>query len=204
MNLMQLRRRTRSRLGVPVADQFFTDDVLDDHINLAADVLDSEQWWPWREAVVTQVILAGGSGFTPPEDWRATRSLFVGSDEIINIAPSDLMLRPVAWQGRPEVWSIMGNDIEIRPYPDADYTLTHVYYRLRTELIEDDDVLDMPAQYAGAVVAKAAELLSVREDNRPGAAAHLAEYMTWVNRMRRDVRRSTGPIRIRVREGSWI
>lgn len=205
VNLMQLRRRVRSRLGVPVSDQFFTDDVLDDHINLAADVLDSEQWWPWHEVLTTQLVMAGTGGFTVPDDWRATRSLFVGDDEIINISPADLMLRPANYSGRPEVWAVLGPArIEIRPFPDTDYTLTHLYYRLRTQLVEDDDTLDVPDQYAGAVIAKAAELLSTREDNRTAAAAHMAEYATWLARMRRDLRRSTGPIRIRVREGSWI
>jgi hypothetical protein len=40
--LMELRRLTRSRLGIPVSDDFITDAVLDDHINLAVQAIEGE------------------------------------------------------------------------------------------------------------------------------------------------------------------
>jgi hypothetical protein len=48
--LMQLRRLVRSRLGIPVADDFMPDHVIDDHVNLAIQAIESEFRWPWSDA----------------------------------------------------------------------------------------------------------------------------------------------------------
>lgn len=204
VSLMQLRRQVRSRIGVPSSDGFQDGEVLDDSINQAVQTLESEQRWPWHEAVGNPAILAGASSFAVPADWRATRSLFIGDDELFAVAPADLYQRDITQTGQPEVFAVINNSVELRPVATADVTFTHLYYRTTALLVDDDDTLLMPDQFSGAVIAKAAELLSFREDDRAAASAHLAEYLQWVQRIRRDVRRTTGPVRVRVREGSWI
>jgi len=204
VSLMLLRRLTRSRCGIAITDRFNGDDALDDAINQAVQTLETEQRWPWQEAVANPTISAPTTALSMPSDWRATRSLFIGDDELSAIAPSDLYLRDLTQSGQPEVFAAIGNAIEVRPVPATDYTFIHLYYRTSAALVDDADALTMPDQFAGAVISKAAELLSIREDDRTAAAAHLAEYLQWVQRIRRDVRRTTGPVRIRVREGSWI
>lgn len=208
MTLMKLRRRVRARLGVPLTDQFFTDDVIDDHINLAVDAVESEHNWPWAEHyLLVPIELDGKLTFDPP-DRRTMRSVFVNQIELVNIAPSDFLRAysltdPV--MGQPACWSEIGNDIYVRPGPVDDLQKAVVlYYAVAAPLAEDDDTLAMPEQYAGSVIAKAAELLSIREDNPSASERHAAEYAQWINRMRRTLRRSTGPITPRVREGSWI
>jgi hypothetical protein len=57
---------------------------------------------------------------------------------------------------------------------------------------------------ADAVVSKAAELLSAREDDQTARAAHGNDYAKWVQRMLRSQRRSTGPLKVRVRPGGWV
>jgi hypothetical protein len=59
---------------------------------------------------------------------------------------------------------------------------------------EDMDEPDMPANTYPAVVAKAAQLCSTREDDRPSAQAHLFEYEQWLQRLNRTTREQTRPV----------
>jgi hypothetical protein len=104
--------------------------------------------------------------------------------------------------GHPRVWAPYFDRIEVRPTGGGD--VNHAYYVDEPWLAADDDTPNLPDRYAGCVIAKAAELLAVREDDRAAAAAHNAEYTSWLVRMRKDVRPSTGPVTIRVRPGSQI
>lgn len=206
VTLMQLRRRTRSRLGVPLSDAFFTDDILDDHINLALDVIDSEHNWPWNER--HEQVDVGTDGVvaltTPPR--RTMRSVFVQGIELRPISSSDLLrdFGSTPRTGVPSAWAELASEIVVRPVPGEVMKADVVYYVTSIPLAADADMLTMPDQYAGSVIAKAAELLSVREDNGSAAERHAAEYAQWLGRMRRALRRSTGPIQPRVREGGWV
>jgi hypothetical protein len=206
MNLLQLRRAVRSRMGVPTSDQMFTDDVIDDHINLANGSVSSEHNWPWDEASTAVAIVDGV--VTMPADWRTTQSLFFitggAATELNNVSSSDA-LRVVGAGSSPSMWTETGDVIHVRPITAGtlDGALL-VYYRDATPLVDDTDTPRMPSQYNGSIIAKAAELLSLREDNRGAAELHATEYSQWLGRMRRSLRRSTSPITPRVREGSWI
>ncbi len=43
-DLVTLRRYTRARMGVPTSDDFFTDPVLTDAINLAVNIIEEEHY----------------------------------------------------------------------------------------------------------------------------------------------------------------
>jgi hypothetical protein len=205
VTLIELRRKVRSRLGTPLSDQFMGDDVIDDSINLAIDAIESEYRWPWQERVTSLTISAGTSTAAAlPDDWRATKAVFLNDWELRQVSPTDIYAWPTTDNGQPQVWTLVNDEIIVRPQADVDYSMTHLYYRKPSALTRDADVLDMPDMYAGAVIAKASEWLSVREDDRASATQHLADYGMWIARMRRDTRRSTTPVRVRVREGSWI
>jgi hypothetical protein len=202
--LMQLRRLVRSRLGIPITDDFMTDRVLDDAINLAVQTIDAEQRWPWNELGEIVTINTTTPDIPLPDGWRATRAVFFDEHELIYVAPADLMSWLDAASDIPQVWSPMATAIAVRPTPTVDTRLRHLYAAQSTWLREDDDVPLIPEQYGGAIVAKAAELLSARESSGADAARHGAEYTQWVARMRRGTRTSTGPTRTRVRPGGWI
>jgi hypothetical protein len=207
--LLHLRRMVRSRLGVPPTDQMFTDDQLDDHINLAVETVDAEQRWPWHEHVQEIQVDEMSPDIPLGPDWRATRGVFIsdGNTELQVVSSSDVLSWPVGTtsaNGRPAVWAPVGDRILIRPLASGPTVLTHYYYTQPTWLRADSDEPAIPDQFIGSVVAKAAELLSTREDDRAAAGAHNVEYNEWIGRMRRDVRRSTSPIRVRVRAGSWL
>lgn len=202
--LSQLRQMVRSRIGVPTSDRFQDSTEIDAAINLAVDTVESEHRWPWQERATTATLTAGDPEMPMPSDWASSRVLFIEDAELVNVAPADLYRRPLTPQAQPDVWAIINGTIYVRPTPDDAHVVTHMYYRAHSALENDSDTIDMPDRFAVAVVAKAAEHLSIREDDRSSAAAHLAEYMTTIARMRRDVRRSTGPMRVRVREGGWV
>jgi hypothetical protein len=198
--LSLLLRLVRERIGVPLSDSFMTDDVLTDQINQALLTLDTEQRWPWMEVVANLNVPAGTQVAPVPSDWRATRALFNSSgNELALRSPTDILA--VTSTGEPAGWSVIGPGIALAPIPSSDVVLTHYYYRQTQRLAVGTDVAGVPDQYIEAIVCKAAELLSAREDDQTARAAHGADYDKWVNRMRRDVRRSTGPVVPRVRPG---
>ena len=202
-DLVTLRSLVRQRVGVPTTDDFFTDTVLTATINQACATVDAEQRWPWMETVVAQTVTGGTNAFTVPADWRATRALFNGESELGLVSPSDLM-RMGTRTGPPELWSVRGNQVLVAPIPSSDVSLTHYYYKQTTRLVADGDTVATPDQFIDAIVCKAAEMLSAREDDGAARQAHAGDYAKWVDRMRRDVRRATGPVRVRVRPGGWI
>lgn len=206
--LRHLRRLVRSRIGVPQTDQMFPDDQLDDHINLAIETVEAEQRWPWHEHVEQTTIDPEHPDIVLPSNWRATRSLHLSNGcELSLVSPTDVLSWYVSMSdvtGEPEVWAPVGNTIMLRPLPNGPVTLTHFFYTQPEWLRDDDSVPAIPDQYDGAIVAKAAELLSIREDDRAAALAHVTDYEGWIDRMRRDVRRSTTPVRVRVRPGGWV
>lgn len=203
-NLMQMRRLVRSRLGVPLDDDFMLDNILNDHINLALQTLDAEAHWPWTDATQAVTLTNAVPDIPPPTDWRATRAIFYEDREMELVSPGDLLRMFDVSQDIPTIWCPMSNVIAVRPKPNQPVTVTHYYYRQQVWLVDDADAPTLPGEYTGAVVAKAAELLSARESSGGDASRHGAEYTSWVNRMRRDLRRSTSSTRVRVRPGSWV
>jgi hypothetical protein len=208
MNLLALRRAARTRVGSPVTDDFFTDDILTDVINLAINIIEEQQMFPWTEGLDYPVVTAGAGGIvTLPADWRTTRNLAIGSPwnyELEARAPGDILRWPSNYAGIPRVFAEIGGGLQVRPLPDGSYTLNHHYYRQSPLLINDSDVPLMPDRFAGAIVANAALMLAEREGNRQLAQLYQTEVTNWQNLMHRDLRRFTSPTVPRVRPGSWI
>jgi hypothetical protein len=207
MNLVSLRRAVRTRMGSPVTDDFFTDDVLTDVINLAINQIEEQQMWPWTEGLDYPTLAIGVTTVQLPADWRASRSLAVGAPwnyEISVVAPADVMRWPYSYSGLPSVWAEIGGGLQVRPAPDGAYPLVHHYYRQTPTLVFDADLPLMPDRFSGAIVATSALLLAERESNRQAAQLYQTDVTNWVNQMRRSVRRFTGPTIPRVRPGSWI
>jgi len=202
-DLVTLRRYTRARMGVPATDDFFTDAVLTDAINLAVNIIEEEHYWPWAERVAPSTVTAGI--VAKPARWRATRALFttVGA-ELALLSINDLYASARPAGNNPQAWADNGSDIVVSPIPGDGYTLTHIHYVSPVDLVADADTPDLPSSMADAVVSKAAELLSAREDDQTARAAHGNDYAKWVQRMLRSQRRSTGPLKVRVRPGGWI
>jgi hypothetical protein len=204
--LVDIRTSLRNRMGVPTSDDFFTNAVLTDAINLALATVEEEHLWPWAERVDPAAVVTAGTGVVAkPVNWRATRAMFTTlGDELDLVSVTDLLAYGSTPSGTPEVWADVGSGIQVAPVPGTALNLVHVYYVSPALLVNDIDTPDLPSSFTGAVLAKAAELLSAREDDSGARAAHQDDYQKWVARMQRSQRRSTGPLRVRVRPGGWI
>jgi hypothetical protein len=192
----------RNRLGVSSSDSFFRDDVLDDAINAAIATLESERNWPWqlRTATLTTDIQRGIVAL--PADWRATRALYFDTNEVAQVAPYELLSRG-DHDGEVDLYAHIGNQLHVRDVPTVGTELTLMYYRAPTLLESDSDVPDIPSDAYPAIVAKAAQLSSTREDDRPSAQAHLLEYTQWVERLQNVGESSKRPVGRRIRPGNW-
>lgn len=200
--LLQLRRMVRNRLGVSSNDSFFRDDVLDDAINAAVATLESERNWPWQ--LRTTTITAGlVRGIIPlPDDWRSTRALYSDTNEAVQVTPYELFGMGDL-DGDVTAYAHIGNELHVRAVPSSGTELTLLYYRTPTLLEADSDEPDLPKEAYPAIVAKAAQLSSTREDDRPSAQAHLLEYTQWVERLQNVGESSKRPVGRRIRAGSW-
>lgn len=202
-NLLQLRRMVRTRLGVTQTDAFFRDDKIDDAINNAIVTFEAERNWPWQLRQV-DITLTDATGVVPlPTDWQSTRAVWQSDNELTYVAPYDLQRWGTA-TGDADAFSLIGRTMELRPRPATGTVITHQYHRTATLMSEDTDEPDMPANSYPAIVAKAAQLCSTREDDRPSAQAHLLEYEQWLQRLVRTTREQTRPVGRRIRRGSWI
>lgn len=204
-NLLFIRKMVRDRLGHPMHDDFFTDPLLDANINLAILAAEEEHRWPWNEIRVTFTLPSGTTSMILPNDWRATRAIVRGVNDLIEMTPYDLDRFLDTIQGGPPTnFSIIGDEIRFAPPGGSDVEMIHYYYRAPKLLSVDEDTIRMPSQHVGTIVAKASQLCSVREDDRPSAESHLLEYMTGLDRMRKDVRQTTRPQQKRIRPGNWV
>ena len=200
-NLIQLRRMVRNRIGVSSTDQFFRDDLIDDALNAAIVTFESERNWDWQLRVAT-ITAPDSTGVLPlPTDWKATRDLR-STDELAYVRPYELLdYRDEV--GTPQVYSHIGNTLEVRPLAAVGTTFKISYYRNATLLTEDADEPDLPDNGYPAIVAKAAHLCSIREDDRPSAETHLVEYMQWLDRMNKTGNNTTRTVGRRIRPGNW-
>ena len=202
--LIAIRQLVRDRIGVPPHDEFFTDTVLDSNINMALTVIESEHRWPWNERI-QELILDPTAKFTVPDDWRATRSITTQYNDLIEMTFYDMRTRfPGNQAAEPTHYALMNREIWVRAIPQGNIEAMHQYYASPILLSADTDQPSLPTEHINTLVAKTAQLCSVREDDRPSADSHLAEYLQGIERMRKDVRGTTRPQPPRVRPGGWL
>jgi hypothetical protein len=201
--LIQMRRMVRNRLGVSSSDAFFRDDMLDDALNNAVVTFESERNWPWQLRFATLTATDDTGIIALPADWRATRDLRHNASEVLFVPAYELM-GYAGGVGSPQVYSQVGNALHVRPRVAAGTVFELCYYRNASLLVEDADEPDLPVNAYPALVAKAAQLCSTREDDRPSAEAHLLEYSQWVQRLTVTGENTTRPVGRRIRAGNWV
>lgn len=210
MKLQQLREKVRNRAGIATGDNFVTPQVIDDAINQAIFQIDAEGRWPWLEATQLVPLVAGQSSYSLPADFDSTRSVLLNtvgqaSVALYEVASSVALAQNTASTGQPVAFAISQGSIILLPTPDSSaYSLTHLYYRTSTELVDDADEPLIHDQYHPAVVAAAAALVATREEQRSIKEAADLDVAQWVRRMRGALRQSTGPVVPRVRPGGWL
>lgn len=203
MNYSQLRQSTLTRIGVSSNDALFTATVVGDLVNEAIHTIEVEFDWPWLEAITTHSTTAGTQTLTVPTDWLRTDKLWIAdNDPLEYLGFGDLRQQyDVTGRGQPEAYSIVADAIYLGPTPDSTYTVNHLYIRREPDLTSDTDSPLMPASFHMAIV-ELATALGLRR-SREEARAVVAEnsYNNWLRRMADNRRRSSQPMRVRVRPG---
>ena len=205
-SLLFIRKMVRDRLGIPMHDDFFPDPLIDANINLAILAVEESHRWPWNEIMDILTLPDGASSIAVPTDWRATKAIVnAGGTTLGQCVSYDLeRIRNDSIAGSPGFWCIVNDTIEFAPGNGSAQDFTHIYYRAPKLLSEDDDIIRLPSQHVGTIVAKACQLCSTREDDRPSAAVHMLEFQEGMARMQKDVRASTRPQQKYIRPGAWI
>lgn len=198
MNLGQLRTAVRLRANVPTTDLIWTDGFVNDAINEALVSISTEHPWPWLQTKASPSHTDGLvdlSAITPAV--RDITHLFVEDVEAkkVSVAETDL----VAVVGPSEaryVFSVWGNELQIRSAPSATDTLTLRYYRNESVLTADADTPLMPAVYHPVIVERACSIGFESTDDQSSAAMHEARSRQLLAHML-----ATALARIRGRHG---
>lgn len=193
MNLAALRAEVHRRTGIAVDT-----DALTAMVNEAAAALAAEFDWPWQYAATTFTTVPGQGSYPTPAGWTRTRSLAYRGATLDHGSIRDL---EGAWTPAAPTWTVEGDQLHLVPTPRSAMEITHRYVAAETPMVNDDDEPRLPGSFSGALTSYAAYLVSLRAEDHRRAELFLADYRLWLGRMRDDVRRKTGPFRIRVRPG---
>jgi hypothetical protein len=203
VNLSAMRTAVLTRLGTPGGDGFYSTAQLNDFVNEALQTVSTEHDWPWLAVTTTFTTTAGTATYTVPSNWQRTKALTVDGQTSLQLR-SLTEIREIlsTAQAEPEMYAIFPDStIILRPVPNSAYTVIHDYIAQEPILSSDSETPLMPAQFHYAVVEFAVYLAHMREGRMPDAQIRLAAYQGWLDRMHDNRRRSSSPIRVRVRPG---
>lgn len=209
MNLEQLQDAVRVRLGVPVADNFYTAPVLTDLINEALQTYSVEYDWPWLEATETFSTVANQEGYDVPADWCRTQVLTPPDDYPLRyISLNELRQRNEVGglfnAQFPDSYTIAQEQVKLSPVPQSVRVYTHDYIKVEPYLINPTDQCYVPNEWVYIVVAKACALAYMRQNDMERAMNWERQYDKWLIRARDNRRRTTAFPSVRVRPGSMI
>lgn len=205
MNLAELREKVRLRMGIAPNDPLFSTPVVNSAVNDALVTIAEERDWPWLATSATTTLTS--QVMTVPSDWTKTMSIRIGRDSYLNpVTLSDFEERypDSTITGLPHVYVPFGESILVGPAPDSTYTVEHRYYRSEPELEQDTDVPLMPDALSLGVVEAACVLLWRRAGDTDKAEQAQRSYDAWRTRSYDKLRRSRGPLRIKIRRGSML
>ena len=99
------------------------------------------------ETRVTANTIADTEYYTLPENYVAMRNIQLNTDPKTSLEylTPEIMdkLQAGSSKGKPKVYSIIGNDIQIRPIPDRIYEIEMLYYKYFTPLSSSNATNDM-------------------------------------------------------------
>lgn len=191
MNLTALMTATRTRLGVPSTDAFYTDANVTDLVNAAVQYLSMVEDWPWLEAVETISCVNATDVYATAATAQRTIVLYdaVGIplerkplDELVHMGP--------ATGANPRFFGYRGASLVLRPVPSSSFSLTHVYVGTETRLVSGSDLPTMPQQWHDSIADYAAALGYLRAGDTTRAEPFFAAAERWVAQMRDRAARS--------------
>lgn len=203
MDLAAFRTAFYNDSGKATTDPYFTTGVVDGFINRALRRISTERDWPWNSATDTSIsTVAGTATVATPSGWYKTRNITIDNYEPLALAPlASIRAQNTTARGNPAYYTVQGDQIILRPVPDAAYTLIHDYYRTETTLTLSTDTPRLPLAYHDAVVDLALHYACLKEGELERAKQYFAQYSDALRAMKNDVRRASGPVVVRVRPG---
>lgn len=178
-------------------------------VNQALDEVSLEADWPWLRTVETLTTAAGASILQNAT--QAGSKNFLRTVDLVDTSNGQALTRRkvaildrVIWSGRPQLYSVGGQIITVKPIPDGVYTLQHRYVQAEADLVNGTDVPLVPEIYGRGVVLYTANLMAIKISQPNTAAACAADYQAWVKRARGHINQGREPLRVEPRPGGWV
>lgn len=191
------------RTGYAQDDGLVTPDRVLEGINEGLQNIASERDWPWLMTSATFSSVAGTATYAPPADWAKTVRLIDAFGEPLErwdaAQLEDLFGLD---QGEPARFAVNDEVLVLRPIPSAVRVYTHEYVRFEKTLVADTETPYLPARFHAAAVVLGEAAAHETGRNTDRAEAAMKRYEQWRSRMLDDSRRTRGPQRARVRDGS--
>jgi hypothetical protein len=195
VNLLTMRAKLRTRLGVPDSDGLYTDAVCTSLINSANHYLESEAAWGWLETEATVTTIAATATYALPAGYRASIGVMHPDGFPLDRGTAEQHRLFRGASGVPHVWDVFGGFLRLAPTPSGILALTHAYIGAEAELSGDSDTPTCPSVWHDAIVEYAAYLGFRRWGAATEAGSALAAYQTWLEQMLKQAPRyseSTG------------
>ena len=185
MNLLAMRAKLRTRLGVPDTDALYTDDQCTSLLNSALHQLEGEAEWAWLEQEATVTTADGDYDYALPAGYRSTITVTNpdGFELHRATAAEALLLRGAS--GVPKVYDVLNGQLRLAPTPDSVLDHKHVYIGGEDDLADDADEPTLPTVWHDLVVEYAAALGFRRWGTAADAGAALAAYQKGLESMLR-------------------
>jgi len=187
MNLTGLIEATRTRLGLPNTDAFFTDAVITDLVNAALQYISSQHDFPWLEASETLNTVAHTENVATAAASQRTIALYDPTGIQLTYMPyHDLVRIPKnAESDTLRFFGMKGSTLVLRPTPlgTVSGALTHIYRSAEPRLLTGTDTPLMPQQFHDAVADKAANLGMMRQGDLNGAKLYEELCSQWISSM---------------------
>lgn len=187
MNLSGLQEATRTRLGIPSSDAFFTDTVLTDLINAALQYISGRHDWPWLEVSETLNTVASTETVATAVASQRTIALYDETGIQLEYMPySELVRIPKdAESNSLRFFGMRGSTLVLRPVPLGSVTgaLTHIYRSAEPRLLTGTDTPLMPQQFQDAIADKATNLGMMRQGDVTEAKVWQDLTEQWIQSM---------------------
>lgn len=190
---------TRTRLGVPSSDAFFTDQVVTDLVNAGLQYISGQHDWPWLELSESLNTVAAAESVATSVNAQRTIALYDTTGIQLTYQPYHELVRfPANAQSNTlRFFGMRGGNVVLRPVPlgTVSAALTHIYRSSEPRLLTGSDTPLMPQQFHDAIADKAANLGHMRQGDLAAAKIYQELCAEWVASMRENADRfsdSTG------------
>ena len=187
MNLTGLIEATRTRLGIPASDSYFTDQVVTDLVNAGLEYITGRHDWYWLEASESLSTTAASESVATTTSSQRTIALFDSTGVQLEFRPyHDLVRFPADAQSNTlRFFGLRGSTLILRPVPLGTVVnaLTHIYRSAEPRLLSGSDTPLMPQQFHDAIADRAAYLGHLRQGDNAAAKLYQETCEEWVQLM---------------------